>query len=144
MTRERSRAQRAMDGDWRHWAGFVAAGLIALGVDATALELLTRGLGLEPLLARIGAIPVAMIAGWLAHRRLTFNVRRRPSFLEFLAYAGVAWLSAGVNYSVFAAIILLRPGTAPFLALVGASLVAMFVSYLGMRFGVFQDPHLER
>jgi len=130
--------------DWRHWAGFVASGLIALSVDASMLELLTRGLGIDPLVARLGAIATAMVAGWLAHRRLTFNVRRQPSFGEFLSYAGLAWFSAGVNYAAFAAILLLRPGTAPFAALVGASLVAMTVSYLGMRFGVFQDPHAQR
>lgn len=141
MTDEvRGPQSRAVD-DWRHWAGFVASGLIALSVDATILEILTRLAGLGPLLARIAAISVAMVAGWLAHRRLTFNVRHRPSLREFVTYAGLAWFSAGVNYAAFAAILLLRPDTAPFAALVAASLVAMTVSYLGMRFGVFQDPH---
>ena len=131
---------RAID-DWRHWAGFVASGLIALSVDATILEVLTRFAGLGPLLARIAAISIAMVAGWLAHRRLTFGVRRRPSLREFVTYASLAWFSAGVNYASFAAILLLRPGTPPLAALVTASLVAMTVSYLGMRFGVFHDPH---
>jgi len=127
--------------DWRHWAGFVASGLFALSVDATVLTLMTRLFGIGPLIARLAAISLAMVAGWLAHRRLTFDVRQPPSFLEFLAYAGVAWFSAGVNYAAFAAVMLLRPGTEPIAALVVASLVAMSVSYLGMRFGVFQDPH---
>lgn len=129
--------------DWRHWAGFVASGLIALSVDGAVLEVLTRWGGVDPLIARLAAIALAMVAGWLAHRRLTFNVRRRPTFFEFLAYAGVAWFSAGVNYAVFAAILLLRSSTAPFTALIGASLVAMTVSYLGMRFGVFQDVRMQ-
>ena len=57
-----------------------------------------------------------------------------------MSYAAVAWFSAAVNYAGFAAVLLLRPATPPLVALVIASLGAMTVSYLGMRFGVFQDP----
>lgn len=121
-----------------HTPGFVLSGCIALAVDAAVLTLLTRVFGLGPLLARLLAIACAMVAGWRAHRRLTFNVQQPPSFLEFLSYAAVAWFSAGVNYAVFAAILIARPETAPLAALVAASLVAMTVSYLGMRFGVFK------
>ncbi len=124
----------------RHVGGFAASGAIAFTVDATVLALLTRGLGVDPLLARLAAIAVAMVAGWRAHRRLTFAVTRPASLGEFLSYAAVAWTSAAVNYAAFAAILLLRPGTDPLAALVGASLVAMTVSYLGMRFGVFGKP----
>jgi putative flippase GtrA len=124
----------------RHGAGFVASGLIALSVDALVLTLLTYALGVPPLLARIVAISCAMVAGWRAHRRLTFDVKHPPSLAEFLSYAAVAWFSAAVNYAGFAAVLLLRPATPPLVALVIASLGAMTVSYLGMRFGVFQDP----
>ena len=57
-----------------------------------------------------------------------------------LTIMGTLWFSAAVNYAGFAAVLLLRPATPPLLALVVASLGAMMVSYLGMRFGVFQDP----
>ena len=124
----------------RHGAGFVASGLIALGVDALVLTILTSALGLNPLLARLAAISCAMVAGWRAHRRLTFDVKHPPSLSEFLSYAAVAWFSAAINYAGFAAVLLLRPATPPLLALVVASIGAMTVSYLGMRFGVFQDP----
>jgi putative flippase GtrA len=124
----------------RHGAGFVASGLIALSVDALVLTILTSGLGLHPLVARLAAISCAMVAGWRAHRRLTFDVKHPPSLAEFLSYAAVAWFSAAVNYAGFAAVLLLRPATPPLVALVIASLGAMTVSYLGMRFGVFQDP----
>lgn len=138
MTRETRSTSAACIDDWRHWAGFIASGAIAFSVDAAILEALIHWASIDPLLARLAAIATAMVAGWLAHRRLTFDIRSRPTTLEFLTYAGLAWFSAGVNYTVFAAILLLRPVTPPFVALVGASLVAMTISYFGMRFGVFQ------
>ena len=134
----------ALAGAVRHGAGFALSGGIAFATDALILELLTRLFGLSALLARPIAIACAMVAGWLAHRTLTFRLRTRTSLTEFLAYAAVAWTSAGINYAVFAAILLWRPQTAPLIALVAASLVAMTWAYLGMRFGAFRNsrgPH---
>lgn len=139
MTEKTPRDVRAF-GLTRHIGGFAASGAIAFAVDATVLAILTRGLGADPFLARLLAIATAMVAGWRAHRRLTFDVRQPASASEFLTYAGVAWSSAAINYLVYAAILILRPGTEPLAALVGASLVAMTASYLGMRFGVFGKP----
>lgn len=128
----------------RHLGGFATSGAIAFSVDAIVLALLTKGLGADPFLARLAAISIAMVAGWQAHRRLTFDVRRPSTLAEFLSYAAVAWSSAAVNYSAYAAVLILRPGTEPLVALVLASLVAMTVSYLGMRFGVFGKPGSHR
>lgn len=122
----------------RHLGGFATSGAIAFTVDATVLTVLTRGLGVDPFAARLVAISIAMVAGWLSHRRLTFDVKVPASFGEFLSYAAVAWTSAALNYAVYAMVLLLRPGTDPLAALVAASLVAMTFSYLGMRFGVFR------
>lgn len=133
-----------LTGQMRHWAGFAASGAIAFTTDAIVLELLTRFAGVPPLLARIAAIACAMVAGWRAHRRLTFDLPTRPTLKEFLGYAAVAWTSAGINYAVFAAILLWRPSTYPLVALVGASAVAMVFSYLGMRFGAFRRGIAER
>ncbi len=128
-----------------HWAGFVLSGGCAFVTDALVLEGLVRFAGLSPLLARLGAICCAMVVGWLAHRTMTFRLAVRPTLKEFLGYAAVAWTSAAINYSAFSAIVLLRPATTPFAALVGASLFAMTFSYLGMRFGAFRKAlHLSR
>lgn len=121
----------------QHGAGFLASGLIALAVDTGITSLLTRILGLSAFLARPIAIAVAMIVAWICHRHLTFAVKTAPSLREFARYAAVAWSAAAVNYTVYAAILLLFPVIAPEIALVGSSLVSMMVSYLGMRFGVF-------
>jgi len=124
----------------RHGGGFFVSGLIAFSVDAAVLWLLTHQAGIDPLLARVFAIALAMVAGWLSHRRLTFNMSVPPSLGEFMRYAAVAWSAAALNYAVYAAILMARPGTAPLSALVGATVVAMGFSYLGMRLGVFRHP----
>ena len=127
----------------RHGAGFLISGTAAFMTDAAVLQLLTAGFGIAPIAARLVAVSLAMVTGWLMHRRLTFAVSSPPSLTEFLRYAGVAWAAAAFNYGVFVAIILLRPGTLPFVALVVSSLIAIAFSYLGMRFGVFRrarDP----
>ncbi len=122
---------------WRHYGGFVTAGLAALATDAAMLMLLTNGLGVSPFIARIFSISIAMVASWLINRTLTFAVAASPTVAEFGRFAMVSWLAQAVNYAIFAAVLLLRHETHPIVALIAASLVAMFVSYVGFRFGVF-------
>jgi putative flippase GtrA len=122
----------------RHGLGFMVSGGTAFAVDALLLKLLTVGAGFHPIPARLVAISLAMVAGWLMHRTFTFAVPTPPSLLEFLRYAGVAWTAAAVNYATFVLIVLARPGVEPLVALVASSLVAMAFSYLGMRFGAFR------
>ena len=123
----------------RHALGFLASGGTAFAVDALVLLLLTAWLGVNPMAARLIAISLAMVAGWLMHRTFTFTVTKSPSVPEFLRYAGVAWTAAAVNYGVFVAILLARPATKPFAALVVSSAAAMTFAYLGMRFAAFRQ-----
>ena len=129
--------RRAPPSRLQHYGGFVVAGLVALSIDAVVLTMLTDGLGLSPFIARLVSISAAMVASWLINRRLTFAVKGPPSYAEFGRFATVSWAAQALNYSLFAAILLLLPDTSPIAALVAASLVAMFVSYAGFRFGVF-------
>jgi putative flippase GtrA len=121
----------------RQGAGFAISGAIAFATDAAVLATLTRGFGVDPFVARIGAIGVAMIAGYFAHRRLTFAVDSPPSLIEFAKFAGVASGGAALNYAIYAGVLLAAPQIEPLLALAIASIVAMAASYLGYRFGVF-------
>ncbi len=121
----------------QHYGGFVAAGLVALGIDAAVLTILTSALGLSPFIARLVSISAAMVASWQINRRVTFGVEEPPTLAEFSRFAAVSWVAQAVNYALFAAILLLLPDTSLIAALVAASLVAMFVSYVGFRFGVF-------
>jgi putative flippase GtrA len=130
--------ERGLPHPLRHGLGFLVSGGTAFLVDAAVLELLTAGLGVHPILARLFAISLAMVAGWLMHRRLTFAMPTPPNLAEFLRYAGVAWTAAAVNYGLFALIVLVRPGIEPLVALVISSVAAMVLAYLGMRFGAFR------
>lgn len=122
-----------------HWLGFLASGAIAFTIDATITKSLIVFAGVPVLLARLVAISLAMVGGWLAHRRFTFALATAPTAAEFLKYAGVSWFSAAVNYVVFAAILFVRPVLEPVVALVFSSLAAMTVAYLGMRFAAFRN-----
>ena len=128
----------------KHGLGFLFSGCLAFAVDAAVLLALTR-LGFHPIAARIFAISVAMVAGWLAHRRFTFRLQTPPTLHEFLRYAAVQWTVAAINYGLFVAIVLLRPAIEPLYALLASSLVAMVFAYLGMRFAAFRTfggPHV--
>ncbi len=129
----------------RHGLAFLVSGATAFIVDALVLKLLTSVLGLHPIVARLAAIALAMVAGWLMHRTFTFRVADPPSLPEFLRYAGVAWTAAAVNYGLFVLIVLAYPAIEPLVALVISSVVAMVFAYLGLRFAAFRHrgsgPH---
>ena len=57
--------------------------------------------------------------------------------IEFMRFAALAWITAALNYAVFAAVLLALPGTYPLVALVISSLSAAIVAYICMRFAVF-------
>lgn len=124
----------------RHALRFLVSGTLALMVDASILALLNRVLGVDPFLSRLFAISIAMVAGWLAHRNITFSVQRPPTLREFLSYASVAWMSAAANYGIYAGILIAEPTTPPLLSLMIASLITMVLSYTCLRFGVFGSP----
>jgi putative flippase GtrA len=124
----------------RHFGGFLAAGVLALATDALVLHLLTTLGGMNPFAARPVGIGVAMIVSWAINRRVTFAVGSPPSWGEFVRFAIASALAVAVNYLVFAAILLAYPPANPVLAVVAASLVSMFVSYSGYRFGAFRKP----
>ncbi len=126
-------------GGVRRSAGFLVSGALAFATDAIVLKLLTASFGLSPFLARLIAIALAMVVGWLAHRRLTFAIAASPSLAEFLRYAAMAWTVSAINYALFAAILLFESSTEHLVALLIATVVSMGISYLGMRFGVFRN-----
>lgn len=121
-----------------HGGGFLTSGTLAFLTDAGILFGLTRVVGLDPFSARIIAIACAMIVGYFAHRRLTFRRSEPASIGEFLKFAGVAAAATSINYSCYAAMMIFRSGTDPLAALAVASLIAMMISYAGLRFGVFK------
>jgi putative flippase GtrA len=124
----------------RHGLAFLFSGGLAFLVDAAVLKTLTVLAGMHPIGARVIAISVAMVAGWLAHRRFTFRLTTPPSLAEFARYVAVGWTVAAINYGIFVAIVLVWPLLDPLLALFTSSLIAMVFAYLGMRFAAFRQP----
>jgi len=123
-----------------HTLAFLFSGGLAFLIDAAVLKALTAGVGMHPIAARLIAISLSMVAGWLAHRRFTFRLTTGPSAREFLRYAAVQWTVAAINYGIFVAIVLAWPVIEPLVALFISSFIAMFLSYLGMRFAAFRKP----
>jgi putative flippase GtrA len=124
----------------RHGLAFLLSGTLAFVIDATILKLLTAVFGIHPILARIVAISVALVAGWLSHRTFTFRLTTPPTVAEFLRYVGLQSTVALINYGIFVALVVLRPHIEPLLALFVSSGIAMVFSYLGMRFAAFRQP----
>ena len=124
----------------RAGAGFITSGALAFTTDAAVLALLTRVFELDPYLARLLAIAVAMVVGFFAHRRLTFAVTEPPTLAQFSKFLGVAATASVINFAIYAALLLLRLAIDPLIALLIATAVAMSVSYGGLRFGVFRKP----
>ena len=122
----------------RHLAGFAASGLLALLVDAGVLALGTKVFGLDPLVARVGGIAMAMLVAWQCHRRWTFAVESAATLAEFGRFVAMAWMPAVVNYAVFGSVIWVWPAVWPQLALVIATMFATVVSYVSLRYGVFR------
>jgi putative flippase GtrA len=123
----------------KHGAGFVASGGLAFLTDAVILAGLTRVAGLDPFTSRIVAIGCAVIVGFFAHRRLTFAVQTPATLAEFTKFIGVAATASLVNYAIYVGVLIARSNTEPIVALFIATLFAMGISYVGLRFGVFRN-----
>jgi putative flippase GtrA len=125
---------------------FFAAGATGFCVDGLVLSALVNVLGWSPYLARVLSYSIAVTATWYLNRHLTFRDRSaRRAGAEYLRYVIVQIVGAAVNYGSFAAIVaLFELGSRwPIIALVPASLIAMFVTYLGMHLFAFPRQSLE-
>ena len=122
---------------------FAFTGGIGFVVDVGMLTILTAGFGVNPYLARVFAILIAMTVTWLINRRFTFKVHDTVTDARAIAAEGgryglVAVSAALINYGAYALTLFLLPrqilGTPdlgpPLSAVVGSG-VAMFFSYWG-------------
>jgi putative flippase GtrA len=125
---------------FRHWGGFIFSGGLAFLIDAGITAALHYGAGADPFSSRLVGIVVAMVAAWLLHRRITFDVAAAASLGEFTRFVGVAGSANALNYAIYALILLWRPAVWPLAALVCSTAVATVFSYLGFRLGVFRTP----
>lgn len=118
-------------------ASFGFVGAIGFVVDAAALALILMSLAMDPFVARLLSMAIALTATWLLNRALTFGASDRPMAVEGVRYGGVGILSGIVNYLVYSTALLILPSLHPLLALVAGSGAAMVFSYLGYSRLVF-------
>jgi putative flippase GtrA len=116
---------------------FAFVGGTGFAIDAAILALLHYGAGLDPFSARVISIVIATFATWRLNRSLTFGASVHSQAHEALRYATVAAFAAGVNYLVYALVLLIWRGTPPIVALVFGAGAAMLFSYAGYSRVVF-------
>lgn len=121
----------------RRIASFGFVGAIGFAVDAAMLALILAVLRLDPFLARLASMTVALTVTWRLNRTLTFGASDRPVAVEGARYGGIGAASGLVNYLVYSALLLVLPALHPLLALVAGSAAAMVFSYLGYSRLVF-------
>lgn len=122
----------------RTFARFCAVGGLGFGVDAGLLVVLTAGLAVDPLAARLISIAVAVTTTWAAHRHFTFLSRDPARLAEWRRFATVNLAGAALNYAVYWCVLAVVPGTAPLAALAAGSVVALGANYLGSRAYAFR------
>ena len=79
---------------------FAIVGGLGFLVDAAILKGMVY-LGTGPTVGRVISISVAMTFTWMAHRTLTFAVRKAPSWGEYGHYVLSSLLGALINYGVY-------------------------------------------
>lgn len=117
---------------------FALVGIIGFFADTGTLFALTQ-LGLDPFTARICSIAVAMFTTWRLNRALTFGASDRNQASEGARYSVVALAVAGLNYVVYAGLLLAIPGLWPVAATALATICSMTASYFGYSRLVFRE-----
>jgi putative flippase GtrA len=117
---------------------FALVGGTGFLIDAALLAILHHGAGFDPFSARVLSISASAFSTWRLNRRITFEPSGRHQASEGLRYGVVAALTAGVNYLLYALALVLWPALPPIAALIGATLLAMGLSYAGYSRLVFQ------
>jgi putative flippase GtrA len=121
----------------RRLLSFVLAGTIGFITDAAGLLVLLSVTPLDPFVARLLSMGLALLVTWQINRHMTFGPSGHAIPVEGARYGGVGIVTSAVNYLVFSAALLAAPEMPPLLALAIASAVAMAFSYAGYSRLVF-------
>ncbi|WP_306127156.1 GtrA family protein [Roseitalea sp. MMSF_3516] len=117
---------------------FAAAGGSGFVIDFGVLYLMLAFTPLGPFAGRLVSIACAMVSNFLINRTFTFGASGRSILTEGARYSSIAALGAGLNYVVYAGLLLAMPGFSPFWAtFIAVALVSVF-SYLGYARFVFR------
>ena len=129
----------------RQIPSFVAIGAFGYVVDAGVTYGLARGLGVDPILARLPAFAIATVLNFGLNRALTFAHSKAPLLAAFVRYVMVCAAGLVVNYLVYIAAIefakwmgvAVIPAMLPFFVACGSG-AAMFVTFFGFRMFAFR------
>ncbi len=115
---------------------FILVGGSGFVVDVTLTYVLML-LNVEPWLARVPAIIVAMAYTWLANRCFTYKIKKARSITEVVRYGLVAVAMAMVNYLIY--IVLLGYGLWPVAAVMVSTICQTIVSFHAYRRFAFRE-----
>ena len=117
---------------------FAFAGGSGFVIDMSVLWLLLEFSPLGEFSARIVSIACAMLSNFLINRTFTFGSSGRSIVEEGARYSSVGLIGAGLNYIIYAALLLAIPGFSPFWAtFISVALVSVF-SWFGYSRFVFR------
>lgn len=120
---------------------FIRFGMVGgsgLVVDLAALAFFWQVVGLDPLIARILSIWLAMTNNWFWNRVFTFRSQGRP-LGEYLRFVLVNSVGAVINYSTYGALIILLEGFSTYLAVILATLVSMVFNFVLSKIYAFKS-----
>jgi putative flippase GtrA len=135
----RSRAIPAAGG-LAQFLRFSTVGAAGFLVDTAVLYLLVYGAGIGPLLARIPSFLAASACTWLANRSWTYRGPHPGSMAgQWARFVGVNALGGGVNYAVYAVMVLHQPfALHPVLAVAAGSIAGLAFNFSASRRFVFK------
>lgn len=119
---------------------FGLVGAVGFAVDGGLLQLLVS-LGWGPIAARTLSFPAAVLATWWLNRSITFRERESGGLLaSLLRYIAVSVVGTGVNFGIYASLVLASATMAahPLLPFAIASGVALVFNYLGSKHFAFR------
>jgi len=116
---------------------FVLVGGLGFLVDF-GITLLLIGFGVDAFIARVIAIPFAMLTTWRLNRAFTFGASNTSQTSEGMRYFAVATSVAIVNYAIYAGLLVAIPSIPPGFAIVIAVGFATILSYYGYRLFAFK------
>lgn len=138
QTRARAPARHIRAGASR-FARFCGVGALGFLIDAGLLLWFMENLALNPYLARVFSILLALTMTWAMHRQWTFASANPDRLGEWSRFAAVNGAGGALNYSVYSAILLALPGTPALAALAAGSALALTVNFLGSRLWAFRQ-----
>ncbi|WP_208978808.1 GtrA family protein [Pseudovibrio denitrificans] len=107
-------------------------------VDLAALAFFWQVVSLDPLIARILSIWVAMTNNWFWNRVFTFRSEGSP-LGEYFRFVLVNSVGAVINYSTYGALITLIDGFSTYLAVILATFVSMTFNFVLSKIYAFKS-----